>query len=108
VQSYDRASFERLVLNAFNKLFTSHGGQEGEWIASLGKFGAFEVRFVRITSAMTDELTMWAALYSPEVESTISTCSFATFDEAVVAVESLVAQAMRPGHRAGFANNHES
>ena len=90
---YDKAALEMLVEAAMTQLFTGPGGREGTWTSSLGVFGDFEIQLVRTTSHLTGGSQMWAALCAPATGRTITSREITNFDDAVLAVAVLAAQA---------------
>jgi hypothetical protein len=95
---------ERRLIRAYLALYLAPAGEDGARTVSLARFGAFEVRLVEVTQALSAEIPpLWLELYAHGIRSSLDSCGCDEFEEAVLAADAFVAQAKELHQRPGSA-----
>jgi hypothetical protein len=85
---------ERRLLRAYRALFVVPAGDDGTRCVPLARFAAYEVRLLELTDDAPDRLPpLPVELYAHDDASTLDTCSLHELEDAVTAVDRLVARA---------------
>jgi hypothetical protein len=101
VQS-DRDLIELRFTRAYIELFAAPINAGGEKIASLVRFGKYEVRLIRLARALsTAPLPIWLELYSHETQSVIDSCGSHDRAQALQAAAYLASRARTLDNESG-------
>jgi hypothetical protein len=90
----DRKLTHRQFVAAYLALFLVRAGDDGTKVASLARFGAYEVRLIEfIEQTLVDTPVVWMELFAHDTRSSLDSVRCDDLDEAVATAEEFVARA---------------
>jgi hypothetical protein len=85
---------ERRLLRAYLALFLVPANDDGTRCVPLARFGAYEVRLLELVDDAAKRLPpLWIELYAHDAASALDSCGLHELEDAVTAVDRLVARA---------------